>query len=101
MLKTRNNTLLRLSLMISLIALGAISLSGAVDAIPQMMQKRMSSKFKAADKNADGELSLSEAQAGGLPDPVLKQFNLIDVNNSRTISLKELIAAFDNKAIKR
>ncbi len=106
MLKTTNkkyihNQLLRLSLSITLITVVSVGQLEPAKAIPDMMKKMMSNKFKSADKNADGELTFSEAKAGGMPDRVLKRFDLIDVNKSRSISLKEMIVAFDSGAIKR
>lgn len=90
-----------LSLSLVVLAIGTISYSDSAAAIPQMMKSMISSKFKSADKNTDGGLSLAEAKAGGMPKKVLQSFNLIDTNKDGKISESEMFAAFDNGTIKR
>jgi Ca2+-binding EF-hand superfamily protein len=52
--------------------------------------KEISAKFKAADKNADGQLSLDEAKAG-MPR-VAKGFDKIDVDKKGYVTLEQIIA---------
>jgi Ca2+-binding EF-hand superfamily protein len=52
--------------------------------------KEISAKFKAADKNADGQLSLDEAKAG-MPR-VAKGFDKIDVEKKGYVTLEQIIA---------
>ncbi len=51
--------------------------------------KEITAKFKAADKNADGQLSLEEAKAG-MPR-VAKGFDKIDVENKGYVTLEQII----------
>ena len=52
--------------------------------------KEIAVKFKAADKNADGQLSLEEAKAG-MPR-VAKGFDKIDVEKKGYVTLEQIIA---------
>lgn len=52
--------------------------------------KEIAAKFKAADKNADGQLSLDEAKAG-MPR-VAKGFDKIDVEKKGYVTLEQIIA---------
>ena len=52
--------------------------------------KEITAKFKAADKNADGQLSLEEAKAG-MPR-VAKGFDKIDVEKKGYVTLVQIIA---------
>ena len=52
--------------------------------------KEIAAKFKAADKNADGQLSLEEAKAG-MPR-VAKGFDKIDVGKKGYVTLEQIIA---------
>ena len=52
--------------------------------------KEIAAKFKAADKNADGQLSLEEAKAG-MPR-VAKGFDRIDVEKKGYVTLAQIIA---------
>jgi hypothetical protein len=52
--------------------------------------KEIAAKFKAADKNADGQLSLEEAKAG-MPR-VAKGFDKIDMEKKGYVTLAQIIA---------
>jgi hypothetical protein len=100
--RTTNNSIgLNLTLCITLIAIGATCYSGSAGAIPKMMKNKISSKFKSADKNADGGLTPAEAKASGMPKQVLSNFDRIDTNKDGMITETEMFTAFDNGAIKR
>jgi hypothetical protein len=106
MLKTANNALLKHSLNAGLIFYGVVLVlllhfALPVRAMPEFMKDRISQVFDAADKNKDGKLTPGEAKEGGMPDVVLGKFDLIDTDKSGTMSLSEIIAAFDKGVIKR
>jgi Ca2+-binding EF-hand superfamily protein len=84
----------------ALVIVGSFSQLEPARAIPQMMQKMISNKFNSADKNADGELTKAEGKAGGIPNKILEKFDLIDTDKSQSISLKEMITAFDSEVVK-
>lgn len=52
--------------------------------------QEIAAKFKAADKNADGQLSLEEAKAG-MPR-VARGFDKIDVEKKGYVTLAQIIA---------
>jgi Ca2+-binding EF-hand superfamily protein len=52
--------------------------------------KQIDEKFKAADKNSDGKLTLEEAKAG-MPR-VARAFSKIDVNNQGYITVDDIKA---------
>jgi hypothetical protein len=98
---TNNSTGLILTLYIALIAIGPTCYPPPAGAIPKMMKNRISSKFKTADKNADGGLTPAEAKASGMPKQVLSNFDRIDTNKDGMITEAEMFTAFDNEVIKR
>ena len=66
------------------------SLAGVAQAEDSAKAKEIAVKFKAADKNADGQLSLEEAKAG-MPR-VAKGFDRIDVEKKGYVTLAQIIA---------
>lgn len=66
------------------------SLAGVAQADDSAKAKEITAKFKAADKNADGQLSLDEAKAG-MPR-VAKGFDKIDVEKKGYVTLEQIIA---------
>ncbi|HCK04378.1 MAG TPA: hypothetical protein DHV86_06430 [Methylophilaceae bacterium] len=53
----------------------------------------METKFKGADVNNDGKLSLEEAKKG--MSKVSENFTKIDTNNDGYVSIEEIIAAYE------
>lgn len=70
-----------------LVSFSMVSLAQADDSAKT---KEIAAKFKAADKNADGQLSLEEAKAG-MPR-VAKGFDKIDVEKKGYVTLEQIIA---------
>ena len=66
------------------------SLAGLAQANDSAKTKEIAAKFKAADKNADGQLSLEEAKAG-MPR-VAKGFDKIDMEKKGYVTLAQIIA---------
>ncbi len=66
------------------------SLVGVAQADDSAKAKEITAKFKAADKNVDGQLSLDEAKAG-MPR-VAKGFDKIDVEKKGYVTLAQIIA---------
>ena len=66
------------------------SLAGLAQANDSAKTKEIAAKFKAADKNADGQLSLEEAKAG-MPR-VAKGFYKIDMEKKGYVTLEQIIA---------
>lgn len=72
-----------------MLAIGCLLLSVA-QAEDSAKTKEITAKFKAADKNADGQLTLEEAKAG-MPR-VAKDFDKIDVEKKGYVTLEQIIA---------
>lgn len=70
-----------------MVSFSMVSLAQAEDSAKA---KEITAKFKAADKNADGQLSLEEAKAG-MPR-VAKGFDKIDVDKKGYVTLDQIIA---------
>lgn len=78
-----------LTLMSALIAVGLFAATN-VYAEDSAKAKQIEEKFKAADKNADGKLTLEEAKEG-MPR-VARAFTKIDVNNQGYVTVDEIKA---------
>ena len=59
------------------------------------LNQELSEKFKAADVNHDGNLTLAEAQAG-MPR-IAAHFSYIDKQNRGYVTLDQIIAAADSR----
>ncbi len=70
-----------------MVSFSMVSLAQAEDSAKA---KEITAKFKAADKNADGQLSLEEAKAG-MPR-VARGFDKIDVDKKGYVTLDQIIA---------
>jgi Ca2+-binding EF-hand superfamily protein len=57
---------------------------------PEQREQRMAERFKAADTNHDGKLTLDEAKAG-LP-MVARNFDQIDTEHTGSITFEQLMA---------
>jgi hypothetical protein len=67
----------------------------AVGSIPPPIREQLIETFEAADLDEDGQLTRFEVKAGGIPDPIFRNFRRIDTNKSGTITLKETIIALN------
>jgi Ca2+-binding EF-hand superfamily protein len=79
---------------IALFMMLAITLSGVALAQAPSAQK-IEERFKAADVNHDGKLTLEEAKAG-MPR-VAKAFDKIDVEKKGFVTLEQIQAFADNR----
>jgi Ca2+-binding EF-hand superfamily protein len=77
-------------LALALISLVGVSAAQAVDASTQAKLAELETRFKAADKNADGKLTLEEAK-GGMPR-VADSFSHIDVEKKGYVTLEQIKA---------
>ena len=68
----------------------SFSMASLAQAENSAIAKEITARFKAADKNADGQLSLEEAKAG-MPR-VAKAFDRIDVEKKGYVTLAQIIA---------
>ena len=73
-----------------LLVVASFSILSAAQAEDSAKVKEITAKFKAADKNADGQLSLDEAKIG-MPR-VAKGFDKIDVEKKGYVTLEQIIA---------
>lgn len=76
-------------LMFALISIGQFA-SADVYADDSARSKQIEEKFKAADKNSDGKLTLEEAK-DGMPR-VARAFSKIDINNHGYITVDDIKA---------
>ncbi len=81
-----------LNLLPALITIGFFA-SAIVYADESARAKQIEDKFKAADKNSDGKLTLDEAKAG-MPR-VARAFSKIDINNQGYVTLDDIKAKAD------
>jgi Ca2+-binding EF-hand superfamily protein len=73
-----------------LLVVVSFSMASLAQAENSAIAKEITARFKAADKNADGQLSLEEAKAG-MPR-VAKGFDRIDVEKKGYVTLEQIIA---------
>ena len=73
-----------------LLVVVSFSMASLAQAENSAIAKEITARFKAADKNADGQLSLEEAKAG-MPR-VAKGFDKIDVEKKGYVTLEQIIA---------
>ncbi len=73
-----------------LLVVVSFSMASLAQADNSAIAKEITARFKAADKNADGQLSLEEAKAG-MPR-VAKGFDRIDVEKKGYVTLAQIIA---------
>ena len=75
-------------LALALVSVSGVSVAQTVDAATQGQLVELESRFKAADKNADGKLTLEEAKAG-MPR-VADAFGHIDVEKKGYVTLDQI-----------
>ena len=73
-----------------LLVVVSFSMASLAQAENSAIAKEITARFKAADKNADGQLSLEEAKAG-MPR-VAKGFDKIDLEKKGYVTLEQIIA---------
>jgi Ca2+-binding EF-hand superfamily protein len=78
-----------LNLISAIFTIGLLA-SANVYAEESAQSKQIDEKFKAADKNSDGKLTLEEAKAG-MPR-VARAFSKIDVNNQGYVTADDIKA---------
>jgi len=80
---------------ITALAAASLALSPAAHAQSyDMALSHLTSKFKAADKNGDGKLSLQEAKDGGMTR-VVANFKTIDTDKDGYVTFAQLKAQLD------
>ncbi|CAK0779940.1 EF-hand domain-containing protein [Gammaproteobacteria bacterium] len=75
----------------ALILVASLGLQTASAGEGTLIDKMIEQKFKAADKNGDGKLTLDEAKAG-MPR-VAKNFDKIDADHEGYVTLEQIKAA--------
>ena len=78
-------------LAVALASLSGLSLAQTVDAATQAQLKELETRFKEADKNADGKLTLQEAKDGQMTR-IADAFGHIDVNKLGYVTLDQIKA---------
>ena len=78
------------ALALAMVALAGGSAAQTVDASTQAKLTELETRFKAADKNADGKLTLAEAQ-DGMPR-IADAFSHIDVEKKGYVTLDQIKA---------
>ena len=67
----------------------------AADPPPPANEAEIAARFKAADKNGDGKLTLEEAKAG-MPR-IAAVFDKIDTDNKGYLTLPQILKVFENQ----
>ncbi len=73
-----------------------LAMSFSVYADDAKLNQELTAKFKAADVNHDGKLTLAEAKAGNMPR-IASHFSDIDTQNRGYITLDQLLAVADRR----
>jgi len=79
------------ALALAMVALAGGSAAQTVDASTQAKLTELETRFKAADKNADGKLTLEEAKEGGMTR-IADAFSHIDVEKKGYVTLDQIKA---------
>ncbi len=86
-------TVNKMTLISAVLGLASLTISFSSAAEDSEKVKQLEEKFKAADKNADGKLTLDEAK-DGMPR-VAKAFDKIDTQKNRYITLDQIKAVMN------
>ncbi len=86
-------TVNKMTLISAVLGLASLTISFSSAAQDSEKVKQLEEKFKAADKNADGKLTLDEAK-DGMPR-VAKAFDKIDTQKNRYITLDQIKAVMN------
>ena len=86
-------TVNKMTLISAVLGFASLTISFSSAAQDSEKVKQLEEKFKAADKNADGKLTLDEAK-DGMPR-VAKAFDKIDTQKNRYITLDQIKAVMN------
>jgi Ca2+-binding EF-hand superfamily protein len=85
-----NKRILSVALAFALVAVSGVSAAQTIDPATQAKLTELETRFKAADKNADGKLTLQEAK-DGMPR-VADAFSHIDIEKKGYVTLDQIRA---------
>lgn len=85
-----NTRMVLSALALSLVSLVGVSTAQTIDPATQAKLTELETRFKAADKNADGKLTLQEAK-DGMPR-VADAFSHIDIDKKGYVTLEQIRA---------
>ncbi len=83
-----NKRIISCALALALVAVSGVSAAQTVDAATQAKLTEVETRFKAADKNADGKLTLQEAK-DGMPR-IANSFSHIDTEKKGYVTLDQI-----------
>jgi Ca2+-binding EF-hand superfamily protein len=85
-----NKRLLSVAFAFALLAISGVSAAQTIDPATQAKLTELEARFKVADKNADGKLTLQEAK-DGMPR-VADAFSHIDIDKKGYVTLEQIRA---------
>ena len=85
-----NKRILSVALAFALVAVSGVSAAQTIDPATQAKLTELETRFKAADKNADGKLTLQEAK-DGMPR-IADAFSHIDIEKKGYVTLDQIRA---------
>ncbi|MDH4401365.1 MAG: EF-hand domain-containing protein [Burkholderiaceae bacterium] len=85
-----NKRLLSVAFAFALVAISGVSTAQTIDPATQAKLTELEARFKVADKNADGKLTLQEAK-DGMPR-VADAFSHIDIDKKGYVTLEQIRA---------
>jgi len=85
-----NKRLLSVAFVFALLAISGVSAAQTIDPATQAKLTELEARFKVADKNADGKLTLQEAK-DGMPR-VADAFTHIDIDKKGYVTLEQIRA---------
>jgi Ca2+-binding EF-hand superfamily protein len=86
-----NKRVVSCALALAFVAFSGVSAAQTIDAATQAKLTELETRFKAADKNADGKLTLQEARDGDMPR-IADAFGHIDVEKKGYVTLDQIKA---------
>jgi CubicO group peptidase (beta-lactamase class C family) len=85
-----NKRMMSVAFAFALVALSGVSAAQTIDPATQAKLTELETRFKAADKNADGKLTLQEAK-DGMPR-IADAFGHIDIEKKGYVTLEQIRA---------
>jgi Ca2+-binding EF-hand superfamily protein len=85
-----NKRLLSVAFAFALVAISGVSTAQTIDPATQAKLTELEARFKVADKNADGKLTLQEAK-DGMPR-IADAFSHIDIDKKGYVTLEQIRA---------